>query len=63
MNEKIKKQLNTLAKLFYKSNGYEVEQDYDFSEASHPQEKGMWNMALIAYCFLKGDNSLLKYQI
>jgi hypothetical protein len=54
MNKSQKKQLNKLAGLFYKLQGYEVNADYDFSEAHHPQEISCWNMALIAHDVLKG---------
>jgi hypothetical protein len=62
MDEKIKDQINKLAGLFYKSEGYIQDMDYDYSKAYHPQEKGMWNKALIAYCFFNSDFSLLDYQ-
>lgn len=40
---------NQLARLFYKSHGYEVPDDYRFYDARHPQELSMWNMAVLAY--------------
>ena len=43
---------NALARVYYKSYGYEVEKGYRFDHASHPQERGMWNLAAIAYQML-----------
>lgn len=63
MNKEIKRKINSLAKLFYDSMGYEVKEGYDFSGATHPQEKGLWNQALIAWCFIKQETELLKYQL
>lgn len=40
---------NGLARLFYAANGYEVPEGYRFDQATHPQERGMWNLAAIAY--------------
>lgn len=40
---------NALARLFYKSNGYEAPEGYRFDQARHPQELGMWNLACIAF--------------
>lgn len=37
-----------LARAFYKAHGYEVEPGYRFDLASHPQERVMWNLAVIA---------------
>ena len=63
MEPELKDKINKLAGLFYKSEGYEQDMDYDYSKARHPQERGMWNKALIAYCFFDGDFSLLEYQV
>lgn len=43
--------LNSLARLFYKMQGYNVDQNYDFSTARHPQEKLMWEQAVLAEKF------------
>lgn len=43
---------NELARHFYKSFGYVTHDDYKFHEATHPQERGCWNLAVIAYEFL-----------
>lgn len=40
---------NALARLFYESFGYVVPKGYAFHKATHPQEKGMWNLAHIAF--------------
>lgn len=56
---------NSLARLFYKSRGYNVEIGYRFDEASHPEERGMWNQAAIACLLLLGvdpDDSLTEIE-
>jgi hypothetical protein len=63
MDPKIKIVINNAAKLLYRMNGYQVDDGYDFSVASHPQERNMWNSALIMYCFFNEDFSLIKYQV
>lgn len=50
-DEKTFNQLNTLARKFYEMSGCEVEEGYDFSEATHPAEEGMWNLAEVSYDF------------
>lgn len=45
---------NALARLFYASLGYQVEEGYKFHEAHHPQERGMWNQAATACYFFTG---------
>jgi hypothetical protein len=47
---------NTLARLFYGSMGYVVPDDYKFYEATHPQEVGCWNQAVIAYDHIEGTD-------
>jgi hypothetical protein len=47
--EEIVKDCNELARQFYLSMGYQVEEGYRFDKARHPQETGMWNMAVMAY--------------
>lgn len=37
------------ARRVYMAHGYRVEEGYKFYEARHPQEKGMWNLAVIAF--------------
>jgi len=51
MTKKLKGKINALAGLFYRSHGYITEPGYDFSRASHPQEKGMWNLATMSHDF------------
>jgi hypothetical protein len=51
MTKAEKKQLNACARMLYLSHGYVVEIGYDFSVATHPQEKGMWNMAILTKQF------------
>jgi hypothetical protein len=45
----LKYKINVLARLFYASMGYSVEEGYDFSTARHPTEKMVWNMAKASY--------------
>lgn len=45
---------NELARMFYLSLGYQVDEGYRFDQATHPQERGMWNMAAIAYDHIEG---------
>jgi hypothetical protein len=52
MRDKQLETLNTLARIFYASNGYKVEPGYRFDQARHPQERGMFVMACAAYEFL-----------
>jgi hypothetical protein len=47
---------NELARIFYKSYGYQVRKGYRFDKASHPQEAGMWNRAVMAYEFISKTN-------
>jgi len=51
VTKKIKKEINALANLFYKMHGCQVENGYDFEEATHPQERSMWNLARASYDF------------
>lgn len=45
---------NELAMAFYSMHGYEVPPDYKMYKATHPQERGMWNMAVYAYDYIEG---------
>ena len=45
-----------LAREFYKAHGYEVPEGYKFYDARHPQEQGMWNLAVIAFELLTGTD-------
>lgn len=45
-----------LARRFYKAHGYEVEEGYKFYDSKHPQEVGMWNLAVIAFEELTGTD-------
>lgn len=47
---------NKLAREFYQAHGYEVPEGFKFHESEHPQEIGMWNLAVIAYEFLTGTD-------
>jgi hypothetical protein len=45
-----------LARRIYKAMGYEVPEGYKFYDARHPQEQGMWNIAVIAFEELTGTD-------
>lgn len=45
-----------LARRFYKAHGYEVPVGYKFYEARHPQEQGMWELAVMAFEELTGTD-------
>jgi len=45
-----------LARRIYKAMGYEVPVGYKFYDATHPQEQGMWNLAVIAFEELTGTD-------
>lgn len=47
---------NELARVFYKAHGYQVEEGYRFDQAFHPQERGMFNLAAIAFDFIEGTD-------
>lgn len=47
---------NSLAIHFYRMAGYVVEPTYKMYEASHPQERGFWNMAVEAFEFVNGSD-------
>lgn len=47
---------NRLARVFYKMNGYEVPEGYRFDQARHPQERGSWNLAAVAYLHIEGTD-------
>lgn len=63
MNPEFKAEVNRLAALFYKAQGYKSYEGFDFSESQHPSEKALWNQALIAFAFIKNDFDLLDYQV
>ena len=45
-----------LARRFYKAHGYEVPVGYKFYEARHPQEQGVWELAVMAFGELTGTS-------
>lgn len=47
---------NKLARIFYASQGCQVPSVYHFDRATHPQERGMWNLAVLAYDFIEGTS-------
>jgi hypothetical protein len=49
LNIIFKMEVNRLAQLLYKMQGYNVPDGYDFEKAKHPQEKFCWNSALLSY--------------
>lgn len=54
MSKEEKKNCNSLAALFYGMHGCDIPPGYDFSRATHPQEKSMWNLAEASFIFWKG---------
>lgn len=56
MTKKQHERCNRIARLCYKSQGYIVAEDFDFSQSHHPQEVSAWNQALIAHDVLMGTN-------
>lgn len=55
--------INTLAALFYRSDGRKFDQAIDFRNSPHPQEQGCWNKAIIAHSFINNDSGLLEFQV
>lgn len=47
---------NELARSFYSMMGYRVPEGYRFDRATHPQELGCWNMAVMAYDHIEGTD-------
>lgn len=47
---------NELARLFYEMRGYVVPEGHRFDQASHPDELGMWNLAVLAFDFIEGTD-------
>lgn len=45
-----------LARRIYGSMGYQVPVGYKFYDATHPQERGMWNIAVMAFEELTGTD-------
>jgi len=56
-------QINTLAALFYQSDGRIFDPTIDFRGSNHPEEKGCWNKSIIAHSFINNDQELLKFQV
>ncbi len=59
----MKLKINDLALTFYKMEGYDSPEDFDFSESIHPHKKRCWNQAVVAWAVLKDDESAFKYQV
>jgi hypothetical protein len=57
------KRINTLAALFYKSQGRVLDYEIDFKNSTHPEEQGCWNKSIIAHSFINNDSDLLKHQV
>ena len=55
-NAEVVESANELARTFYRSMGYQVPKGYKFHEASHPQELGCWNLAVIAFEHVDGTD-------
>lgn len=63
LTTRTKEKLNTLARILYSLDGYRRGKDFDFSTAFHPQEKGCWNKAVVAYSFLQKKPEALEWQV
>lgn len=46
--QQIVDETNHLARVFYRSHGWIVPTGYRFDQAHHPQEQGMWTLAVLA---------------
>ncbi len=55
-NRQLVEEGNALSRKVYQSMGYQVPEGYRFDEANHPQERGMWNIAVIAYDHIEGTD-------
>lgn len=55
-NEEIVADCNELARLFYGAMGYVVPAGYRFDKATHPQERGCWDQAAIAFEQIEGTD-------
>lgn len=55
--------INHLAALFYQSNGRIFAPDIDFQNSTHPEERGCWNKACIAFAFIEKDDWFLTHQV
>lgn len=62
INKEKKDNINRLARLLYKMEGYKVSEDFDFSQSRHPHIKRIWNQACVSHAFILGDDRYLKYQ-
>jgi hypothetical protein len=47
---------NELAIKLYRAMGYKVNKEYKLYRATHPQEIGVWNAAVIAYAHIEGTD-------
>ena len=54
--KKLRRSLNELARQFYSAQGYEADKGSDFEHSTHPQERGAYALALIAYEHFNGDS-------
>lgn len=54
--EEIVNDCNELSRLFYKAMGYVVKKGYRFDRATHPQERAVWDQAVVAFEFIEGTD-------
>lgn len=47
---------NRLARRFYAVHGCSVTQGYRFDQATHPDERRMWNLAVLAFDYIEGTD-------
>lgn len=53
---KIVDQCNALARRMYASMGYVQDDKFRFYESTHPQERSVWNLAVMAYEHIEGTD-------
>jgi hypothetical protein len=47
---------NELARLFYYAHGYQIEEGYNFEDATHPQERLMFRLAMVAFNYVRSQS-------
>lgn len=54
--QQIVDECNGLAHTFYEMQGCQRPEEFKFYEATHPTEKGMWELAVAAYDHIEGTD-------
>ncbi len=55
-NKKLIRNCNRLSRKFYAMEGYRVSKSFHFYDSTHPQEKAMWDKAMVAYDHIRGSD-------